>query len=70
MNKNHVYYYQVQGQLDVTERKYCIFSVWTTVDVKYVKLLKDDDFWISKMEPDLTPKKSGKRQAHTQTWSR
>lgn len=54
MNKNHVYYYQVQGQLHVTNRKYCIFGLWTTVGIKYVKVLKDDEFWTSKMEPFLT----------------
>ena len=51
MNQNHAYYYQVQVQRHITERKYCIFALWTSVDVKYVKVIRDDQFWISKMEP-------------------
>lgn len=54
MNENHVHYYQVQGQLHVTKRKYCIFALCTPIDVKHVKVIKDDEFWSSKMEPFLT----------------
>ncbi|KAJ8926715.1 hypothetical protein NQ314_020890 [Rhamnusium bicolor] len=31
LNKNHNYYYQVQGQLHVTKRDYYIFIVWTNI---------------------------------------
>ncbi|KYN08281.1 hypothetical protein ALC62_00740 [Cyphomyrmex costatus] len=27
MNKNHHYFYQIQGQLNITQREYCIFAV-------------------------------------------
>jgi chromosome condensin MukBEF MukE localization factor len=29
LKKNHPYHYQIQGQLEVTDRKYCISIVWT-----------------------------------------
>jgi len=29
LKKNHSYYFQVQGQLHITNRKYCYFVVWT-----------------------------------------
>ena len=54
MNKNHPYYYQVIGQLEVTQRSYCIFAVWTSVGVKFVKVNRDYDFWSCRMEPLLS----------------
>ena len=54
MSKSHPYYFQVLGQLIVTNRSYCIFALWTTVDLKYIKVLRDDEFWITKMEPSLS----------------
>ena len=54
MNKNQTYYYQVIGQLEATGRSYCIFAVWTPIDVKFVRVTRDHDFWSSTMEPLLT----------------
>lgn len=33
INRKHDYYFQIQGQLEVTDRNYCLFAVWT-VDSK------------------------------------
>ena len=54
MNKTHPYYFQVLGQLIVANRSYCIFAIWTTVDLKYIKVLRDDEFWNTRMEPLLS----------------
>ena len=54
MNKNHIYYYQVQGQLHITEKKYCIFAVFTGVDIYWVTVERDDQFWEDKMHRKLT----------------
>ena len=54
MNKNHSYYYQVIGQLEATGRSYCIFAVWTSIDVKFVRVTRDHDFWSSTTEPLLS----------------
>lgn len=29
LKRNHNYYYQVQGQLAITRRKYCYFIIWS-----------------------------------------
>lgn len=54
INKNHRYFYQVQGQLNVTQRDYCIFAVWTPKSFKTVHINRDNAFWESKMLPFLT----------------
>lgn len=30
----HKYHYQVQGQLHITKRDFCLFVLWTTVGIK------------------------------------
>ncbi|KAF0758860.1 YqaJ domain-containing protein [Aphis craccivora] len=46
------YYYQVQAQLNITERNYCNFVVWTpNVDKKKKN---DVEFLNSKIEPFVT----------------
>ncbi|XP_072745827.1 uncharacterized protein [Anoplolepis gracilipes] len=47
MNQRHTYYFQVQGQLHITQRKYCIFAVWTPFGLKYTFIERDDRFWES-----------------------
>lgn len=54
VRKKHRYYYQVQGQLHITKREYCIFAVWTPQDIITVEIKKDDDFWRNQMEEKLT----------------
>lgn len=56
INKNHVYFYQIQGQLHITKRDICILAVWTSVDQKLltVQIKRDEKFWNEKMEPKLT----------------
>ncbi|XP_076280094.1 uncharacterized protein LOC143208964 [Lasioglossum baleicum] len=54
MSKSHDYYYQVQGQLHITGRKYCLFGVWTKKGIKVIRVERDDVFWQLKMEPQLS----------------
>ena len=44
LDRNHDYYYQVQGQLMITGRKSCDFVVFTKVDLKVVNILADKEF--------------------------
>ncbi|XP_076237868.1 uncharacterized protein LOC143181370 [Calliopsis andreniformis] len=53
MNKNHHYYYQVHGELHITDRKYCLFCLWTRRGFKCRRIDKDDNFWKSNMELQL-----------------
>ena len=53
MNQKHEYYYQIQGQLHITQRYYCIFALCTKIDIKYIRVERDDDFWEVKMAESL-----------------
>ena len=52
MNKEHQYYYQVQGQLLVTGRFFCDFVVYTFKSCVRVRVYRDEIF-ISKLVTDL-----------------
>ncbi|XP_076289824.1 uncharacterized protein LOC143213653 [Lasioglossum baleicum] len=54
LRKTHRYFYQVQGQLHITGRKYCIFCVWTRKGIKSIRVDRDDEFWKLQMEPKLS----------------
>lgn len=49
MKRCHIYYYQIQGQLHITQRQYCIFALWTPLGLKMEKILRDDIFWEENM---------------------
>lgn len=49
INKKHKWYYQVQGQLHITKRDYCVFGVKTPKGIKVEMIMRDDDFWENKM---------------------
>jgi hypothetical protein len=55
LRKSHKYFYQIQGQLHITDRKFCYFAVWTSDkwDLKVEKIQRDDQFWNNKMIPKL-----------------
>ena len=54
LNRNHSYYYQVQGCLHVSQRKYCLFILYTPKGIHIVREEYDRQFWNIKMEPKLT----------------
>ncbi|XP_076549399.1 uncharacterized protein LOC117605294 [Osmia lignaria lignaria] len=54
MNSKHQYFYRVQGQLHVTQRKYCIFAIWTPKSIHMIHVNRADAFWTNHMEPFLT----------------
>jgi YqaJ-like viral recombinase domain len=45
LKKDHAYYYQIQGQLAITERKYCIFIAKTNVDLFHERIEFDEKIW-------------------------
>lgn len=49
MKRNHIYYYQIQGQLHITQRQYCIFALWTPLGLKMEGIVRDDVFWTENM---------------------
>jgi hypothetical protein len=44
LNKKHNYFFQIQGQLFVTKRKYCDFIVWTPKGINVETIVADDQF--------------------------
>jgi hypothetical protein len=53
LKPNDRYMYQIQGQLEITDRKYCYFFVYTRKDYHCELILRDSDFWQSKMVEKL-----------------
>lgn len=47
-------YYQVQGQLNISEKTYCYFVVWTPRGFIMDKIQRDESFWNDKIEPRVT----------------
>lgn len=54
LKTTHNFYYQVQGQLHITQRRNCFFVVWTPHGISIEKIDRDDDFWREKMEAKLS----------------
>lgn len=53
LRDNHDYYFQVQGQLLCTGKEYCDFVVYTQLDMKTIRI-KRNDIFISTMTTKLT----------------
>lgn len=57
INPSHPYYYDIQGQLQITEKKYCYFAVYTSHNVNWIKFAerieRNDEFWLRKMKDKL-----------------
>lgn len=54
LSRTHFFYYQIQGQLHITGRKFCDFIVYTEQDIDVQRIERDDEFWQTEMEPFLT----------------
>ena len=54
MKATHHCYYQIQGQLHITQRKYCVFALNTPKSMEIRVVLRDDLFWQKKIEPYLS----------------
>lgn len=50
LNYCHPYYYQIQGQLEVADKQYCEFVIWTPVNFIVRRIVRDKKFWKEKME--------------------
>ncbi|XP_035222774.1 uncharacterized protein LOC118195559 [Stegodyphus dumicola] len=45
--KSHKYYFQIQGQLAITERNWCDLYIWCREDAITLRIPEDKTFWIS-----------------------
>ena len=53
LKRTHPYYSQIQGQLAVTERKWCDFVIFTNKGISVERIEYDHDFWEGKLLPKL-----------------
>lgn len=54
LKKNHKYYWQIQGQLNITKRSICIFLLYSMGNNLYVQNINRDEYlWTNKMLPKL-----------------
>lgn len=55
INRRHKWYFQVQGQLHITQKEMCYFVVWFGDDypIRVEKIYRDDNFWKLNMEAKL-----------------
>lgn len=53
MKRRHRYYYQVQGQLNITRRPHCDVILYTDHDCEIFTINRDEDFWKDAMLPKL-----------------
>lgn len=51
--KKHPYYFQVQGQLEIADKDYCLFVVWTPKELKIETIYRDKEFFRNKMLKNL-----------------
>ncbi|KAK3920288.1 Astacin-like metalloendopeptidase [Frankliniella fusca] len=54
LKRNHNFYFQIQGQLNICERSFCMLLVYSESDFHVEKILRDKSFWEKEMEPKLT----------------
>ena len=53
LKRSHNYYYQVVGQLKLSQRNHCYFVVYTFKDFFYEKIALDNAFFMNEMLPKL-----------------
>ena len=50
LKRRHDYYYQVIGQLAITNAIYCDFIDWTLTDMHIERIYMDVELWIQMIE--------------------
>lgn len=54
LQEGHNYYYQIQGQLNITGRSFCDLVAYAPKDFFIQRIVRDEDLWQSDMLPKLT----------------
>lgn len=53
LKKDHNYYYQIIGQLRISERNKCFFVIYTNNWINIEEIDYDEEFWQNKMVDKL-----------------
>ncbi len=54
LKDTHNYYAQVQGQMAITERKWCDFVIYTSKGISIERIRFNEEFWKNTFLPKLT----------------
>jgi len=54
LKRTHDYYYQIQGQLHISKKRYCYFVVFSENWIHIEKIVYNDEFWQNEMYTKLT----------------
>jgi hypothetical protein len=53
LKRDHAYFFQIQGQLNITRRQFCDLVLFTDHDMETVSIKREEVFWQDKMVPLL-----------------
>lgn len=53
-HRRHHYFFQVQGQLNITRRQFCHLVMFTDHDMEVIEIEREEAFWANEMVPKLT----------------
>ena len=53
LKTTHNYYFQVQGQLNICNKQFCYFIVYTFKDCRILRITRDPTFYDAEMVPKL-----------------
>ena len=53
LKKDHDYYYQIQGMLNILKIESCVFGVWTPSQLHWEIVVRDQELWSRVMLPKL-----------------
>jgi hypothetical protein len=53
LKREHNYFYQIQGQLEIWNKEYCDFIIYTPSGIHVECIKRDRNFWESRMKPKL-----------------
>ncbi len=54
LKRNHAYYYQCQGAMNILSLPWIDFIVYTKLDLHVERIQRDTSFWDNRMVPELT----------------
>lgn len=54
LNERHNLFYDIQGKLHITGRSFCMVIIWTKIDKKTIKVERNDQFWMLKIDRQVS----------------
>lgn len=54
LNKSHAFFYQIQGQLNISQRNKCMLILYCDFGTEFISVERDENFWLTHMVPKLS----------------